>query len=130
MVAKQGIAWLCRQTKSSSSKIIDGSKTLWHSFLDVRLSSSSKIIDGSKTKGVHAYYFLKSSSSKIIDGSKTHFGMIPLRNMSSSSKIIDGSKTSNWFYHIIEILTTFYNMTLSYWSSLRVPYSLNPLNIH
>ena len=55
-----------------------------------------------------------SSSSKIIDGSKTANYASIGEKKSSSSKIIDGSKTSNRFYHIIEILTTFYNMTLSY----------------
>ena len=93
-------------------------------------SSSSKIIDGSKTVASPSLLLNLSSSSKIIDGSKTVYCVYKAFVLSSSSKIIDGSKTSNWFYHIIEILTTFYNMTLSYWSSLHVPYSLNPLNIH
>ena len=38
---------------SSSSKIIDGSKTSWFSSKPLVLSSSSKIIDGSKTEGLY-----------------------------------------------------------------------------
>ena len=70
------------------------------------------------------------SSSKNPYGSKTTPTYFLLLIKLSSSKNPYGSKTSNWFYHIIEILTTIYNMTLSYWSSLYVPYYSNPLNIH
>ena len=37
------------ENKSSSSKIIDGSKTLEVAYIWIKKSSSSKIIDGSKT---------------------------------------------------------------------------------
>ena len=56
-------------------------------------SSSSKIIDGSKTPYGALYLNHSSSSSKIIDGSKTTTCSINCDNSSSSSKIIDGSKT-------------------------------------
>ena len=58
---------------SSSSKIINGSKTVppWTTIIET--SSSSKIIDGSKTVPPWTTIIETSSSSKIIDGSKTAF---------------------------------------------------------
>ena len=56
---------------SSSSKIIDGSKTCNPSLGQTLKSSSSKIIDGSKTLSINSVHNEQSSSSKIIDGSKT-----------------------------------------------------------
>ena len=38
---------------SSSSKIIDGSKTVVYDLINAHMSSSSKIIDGSKTYCEH-----------------------------------------------------------------------------
>ena len=62
--------------------------------LSGKVSSSSKIIDGSKTKTRRRLFIFGSSSSKIIDGSKTVDGSVTTKNESSSSKIIDGSKTN------------------------------------
>ena len=64
-----------RLPKSSSSKIIDGSKTTWTITSSGITSSSSKIIDGSKTYTANSQNYYKSSSSKIIDGSKTGYSM-------------------------------------------------------
>ena len=51
MVAKHAKKVLDGIEKSSSSKIIDGSKTIHDPYGISLMSSSSKIIDGSKTKG-------------------------------------------------------------------------------
>ena len=56
----------------------------------------------------------KLSSSKNPYGSKTDWQALTHDGWLSSSKNPYGSKTSNLFYHIIEILTTIYNMKLSY----------------
>ena len=56
----------------------------------------------------------KLSSSKNPYGSKTLASNMIIPLLLSSSKNPYGSKTSNLFYHIIEILTTIYNMKLSY----------------
>ena len=56
----------------------------------------------------------KLSSSKNPYGSKTSDERRKVMRKLSSSKNPYGSKTSNLFYHIIEILTTIYNMKLSY----------------
>ena len=71
MVAKLGKLTGLKGLRSSSSKIIDGSKTEWCCWLLHRKSSSSKIIDGSKTNDLLTNDTIESSSSKIIDGSKT-----------------------------------------------------------
>ena len=71
MVAKRIIGTCYNVLQSSSSKIIDGSKTKWEVDKQASMSSSSKIIDGSKTDVVWVKTGNRSSSSKIIDGSKT-----------------------------------------------------------
>ena len=71
MVAKQLASTGGVKIMSSSSKIIDGSKTKNSCVRKVVMSSSSKIIDGSKTFIRSACLYFRSSSSKIIDGSKT-----------------------------------------------------------
>ena len=64
-----------KREPSSSSKIIDGSKTNCDGAISTNLSSSSKIIDGSKTKELNGALAGLSSSSKIIDGSKTTYSL-------------------------------------------------------
>ena len=71
MVAKLNFLNYSFSYSSSSSKIIDGSKTFSRELLRLFLSSSSKIIDGSKTGTNKCCCGDRSSSSKIIDGSKT-----------------------------------------------------------
>ena len=72
MVAKLVHGYVANTVASSSSKIIDGSKTRASALGDEVVSSSSKIIDGSKTDCYGENLYFKSSSSKIIDGSKTY----------------------------------------------------------
>ena len=72
--------------------------------------SSSKNSYGSKTPEARQGRGRRLSSSKNSYGSKTDKPNGDTTQELSSSKNSYGSKTSNLLYHIIEILTTIYNM--------------------